>query len=111
MSCAVGCRYGSDLVLQWLWHKLTAATPVQPLAWEPPYMASAALKSKKQRKKKKKAKGISNTRFRVTATESLGFREVRGQEREDHLDGCSIVSAPVSESGSEFMGVDKIIKN
>ena len=42
MSCGVGCRCGLDLVL--LWYRLAAATPIQPLAWEPPYAVSVALK-------------------------------------------------------------------
>ena len=50
MSCSVGCRHGSDLA--WLWHRLAAVTPIRPLAWEPPYAAGAALKSKKKKKKK-----------------------------------------------------------
>ena len=34
-SCGVGRRCGSDLVLLWLWlwHRLAAVTPIQPLAW------------------------------------------------------------------------------
>ena len=36
MSCGVGCRYGSDLALLWLWRKLAAAPPIWPLAWERP---------------------------------------------------------------------------
>ena len=35
-----------DLVLLWLWHRLAAAAPIQPLAQELPYVAGAALKSK-----------------------------------------------------------------
>ena len=53
MSCGVGCRHGSDLALAWLWCSLAAVAPVKPLAWEPPYAAGAALKSKKQKAKKK----------------------------------------------------------
>ena len=30
-----------------------ATVPIQPLAWEPPYVAGMALKSKKKKKKKK----------------------------------------------------------
>ena len=47
VSCRVGHRHGSDLALLWLWHRTAAAAPIRPLAWEPPYTASAALKSKK----------------------------------------------------------------
>ena len=54
MSCAVGCRYGSDPVLLWLWVRLAATTPIQPLAWEPPCAVGAVLKKTKKKKKKKK---------------------------------------------------------
>ena len=51
MSCGVGQRPGSDLALQWLWHRPAAIALSEPLAWEPPYAAGMALKSKKQTKK------------------------------------------------------------
>ena len=35
-----------DSVLPWLWHRLAAVAPIQPLAWELPYAADAALKRK-----------------------------------------------------------------
>ena len=35
-------QWVKDLV--WLWHRLAAATPVGPLAWELPYAAGATLK-------------------------------------------------------------------
>ena len=57
MSCGVGCRRGSDPALLWLWHRLTAAAPIRPLAWEPPYASGAALEKAKKDKKKKKKKG------------------------------------------------------
>jgi len=44
MSCGIGCRCSSDLVL--LWCRLAATVPVQPLAWEPPYASGAALEKK-----------------------------------------------------------------
>ena len=50
-SCGVGHRLGSDLVLLWLWHRPAARAPIQPLAWELPYAAGAALKRRKKRKK------------------------------------------------------------
>ena len=34
-----------------LWRRLAAATLIQPLTWEPPYAAGAALESKKKKKK------------------------------------------------------------
>ena len=48
MSCGVGRRRGLDLVLLWLWYRLVATAPIQPLAWEPPYAADAALKTHKK---------------------------------------------------------------
>ena len=51
MSCGVGHRCGSDPTLLWLWCKLAAVAQIRPLAWEPPYDMSAALKSKKKKKK------------------------------------------------------------
>ena len=48
MSCGVGGRRGSDPALVWLCQRLAAAALLQPLAWEPPYAASIALKSKKK---------------------------------------------------------------
>ena len=52
MSCGIGLRRGSDPALLCLW--LAAVAPVQPLAWEPPYAVSAALKRLKKEEKRKK---------------------------------------------------------
>ena len=50
MTCGVGRRQGSDLVLLWLrlWHRLTAVALIQPLAWELPYATDVAQKRKKK---------------------------------------------------------------
>ena len=56
MSCGVGHRRSSDLALLWLWCRPAAATPIQPLAWAPPYAAGLAPKKKEKKKKKKKEK-------------------------------------------------------
>ena len=53
MSCGIGHRWGLDPVLLWLWCRLPAAAPIQPLAWEAPYAASEALKIKHKIKKKR----------------------------------------------------------
>ena len=53
MSCGVGHRYGSDLMLLWLWRRQATTALIRPLAWELPYDVGAALKSKKKKKKKK----------------------------------------------------------
>ena len=52
MSCGVGRRGGSDLVLLWFWCRLAAIAPIRPLAWEPPYAICLALKRQKKKKKK-----------------------------------------------------------
>ena len=49
MSCGVGRRCGSDLILLWLWCRPAAAAPIQPLAWELPYATCVALESKKKK--------------------------------------------------------------
>ena len=38
----------------WLWYRLAAIALIQPLAWEPPNAAGAALEKAKRKKKKKK---------------------------------------------------------
>ena len=35
MSCGVGHRLGSDLVLLWLWRRPAAVALIRPLSWEP----------------------------------------------------------------------------
>ena len=54
MSCGVGRRHGSDPALLWLWCRPAATAAIQPLAWNSPYAAGAALKRQKTKKKKKK---------------------------------------------------------
>ena len=48
----VGCSYGSDLALLWLWPRLAAAAPIQPQ--EPPYAVDVALKRRKKKKEEEK---------------------------------------------------------
>ena len=43
-------QWVKDPALLWLWCRPAAAALIQPLAWEPPYAASAALKSKQRPK-------------------------------------------------------------
>ena len=52
MNCDVGRRRGLDPTLLRLWCRLAAVAPTQPLAWEPPYAAGAALKKDKRQKKR-----------------------------------------------------------
>ena len=51
VSCGVGCRRSSDLVLLWLWHRPVATAPIEPLAWEPPCDTGVALENTKKKKK------------------------------------------------------------
>ena len=51
LSCGVGHRYSSDLVLLWLWYRLAAVALIRPLAWGPPYATGAALKSSPPKKR------------------------------------------------------------
>ena len=50
MSCGTSHRHGSDPTLLWLWCRLVATAPIQPLVWELPYITSVALKSQKRKK-------------------------------------------------------------
>ena len=59
MNCGVGHRRGLDLILLWLWCRAAAVALIRPLAWELPYAAGAALKSKR---KKKRASQVRVTR-------------------------------------------------
>ena len=43
-SYSIGCRYGWDLVLLWVWCRPAVAASIQPLAWELLYIIGAALK-------------------------------------------------------------------
>ena len=56
MNCAVGHRHGSDPKLLWLWYRLAAVAPFQPLAWELPYATGMALERPKKKEKKKRKK-------------------------------------------------------
>ena len=49
MSCGVGPRRSSDLVLLWLFCRMVALALIRPLVWEPPYTSGASLKSKKDK--------------------------------------------------------------
>ena len=48
MSCGVGHRLTLGPAMLWLWHRLAAVAPVQPLAWQLPYGTGVALKRKKK---------------------------------------------------------------
>jgi len=44
VSCGVGLRRSSDVVLLWLWHRPAATALIRSLVWGPPYATGAALK-------------------------------------------------------------------
>ena len=78
MSCGIGCRHSSDLVLLWLWCRPAAVAPIRPLAWESPYAMGAAqeiatttttTKRQKRQKtnKKQNNKKKTNSEFPVVA--------------------------------------------
>ena len=52
MRCGVGWRHGLDAALLWLWCRPAAVAPIQPLAWELPYVTCMAVKRKKKKKSK-----------------------------------------------------------
>ena len=56
MNCGIGLRHSLDPGLLWLWHRLAAAAPIQPLAWALPYTVGMRLERQKKRKEKKKEK-------------------------------------------------------
>ena len=49
-------QWVKDPTLLWLWCRLAAAAPIQPLAWEPPHATGTALKRQKTKDKTKKLK-------------------------------------------------------
>ena len=51
MNCGVGCKCNLDPMLLWLWCRLAATVPIQPLSRELPCAEGAALK-KRQKKEK-----------------------------------------------------------
>ena len=57
MNCGVGRRSG--LLWLWLWCRLAAAAPIQPLAWELSYATGADIK------KKEKDKTIDHLNFSI----------------------------------------------
>ena len=58
MSRGIGCNCGSDLLSLWLWCRLAAVDPIQPLAWDLPYAMGVALKIKRKREKEGRRKEV-----------------------------------------------------
>jgi len=91
----IGHRSSSDPALLWLWHRPAATAPIQPLAWEPPYVAGAALKRQKKKKKKKKKrkkerkKRNNGNRYLLTATGVCGWGETQESQILSHKETLS----------------------
>ena len=64
MSCGIGNRHSSDLVLLCLWCREVATALIKPLAWEPPYAVGSAQERKKERKKEREKEG--NAKWLIT---------------------------------------------
>ena len=99
MSCGVSCRYGLDLAWLWLWCRLAAAAPIQPLAWECPYAVGADLKKKKRkenRKKKRRDAEIKTDRKHHVKTETeAGVTHPQDKERQ------GLPATPEAKAGKE----------
>ena len=75
MSCAAHHRHSSDPTLLWLWRRPVATAPIPPLAWEPPYAASAALKDRKIKNKKNELYVICSPNL-AKSLDYLGANEI-----------------------------------
>ena len=64
MSCGVGHRHDLDLALLWLWHRPAVVAPIRPLAWDTPYAAGVALKSKNKQTNKRVPENVSTFFFK-----------------------------------------------
>ena len=56
VSCGVGYRPSSELVLLWLWHRLADIALIWPLAWELAMCLECSLKETEKKKTKKQRK-------------------------------------------------------
>ena len=54
MSCGGGRRFGSDLVLLWLWRRPVPTALIRPLAWETPYAVGSGPNPKNKETNKKR---------------------------------------------------------
>ena len=93
MSCGVGHRHGSVQAWLWLLCKLAAAAPIGPLAWEPPYAASMALKSKKEKDlETRKSQDCLRSRKKASVMSLVNkLRMGAGKMGSDHVDRGQII--------------------
>ena len=52
-----------DLALLWLWCRLAATAPIQPLAWDPPYAVGVALKRPKGKREREREENTFQATF------------------------------------------------
>ena len=58
VSCGAGCRHSLDPTWLWLWCRLAAAAPIQPLTWDSSHAMGEALEKKIRLGKKKKGREL-----------------------------------------------------
>ena len=73
MSCGVGHRHSSDLVLLWLWCRLAATALIRPSAWEPPYAVRVALKRLKKKKERERERDAKNATSQLEGSQAEGL--------------------------------------
>ena len=87
MSCAVGCRYGSDSAFQWLWCRPASVAPIRPLAWETPYAVGEAQKKREKKEVQGHAGSFEGkmqphtSSYRGSEQNEAGKWEMTSQER------------------------------
>ena len=78
-SCGIDYRGGLDPVLLCLWHRPVAVALIQPLAWELPYAAVAALKRQTDRQKERKKGRKKGRNQRLSSSPAFSaVRSIRG---------------------------------
>ena len=87
ISCSIGHRHGLDPALLWLWCRLAAAAPIQPLAWELPYATSVALQRQKKKNQKIKSPRCS---VRENSSSFQSLRKDTGFWWHTALSNCAI---------------------
>ena len=73
MSWGVAHRRDLDLVWLWLWCRLAATALIRPIAWEPPYATSAALKRQNKKQKPKTCGSLKTHILKITIELRLWF--------------------------------------
>ena len=77
-------------MLLWLWCRPSATALIRPLAWEPPYATSGALKSKKKKKKKKEILSESPNSLIKTKIERTNAGEGMEKRESSYIVGGNV---------------------